>query len=185
MTATPPRPARRASKLKLRRPADIALAFVLGPTAGLTVFFVLILAAGAADPSNGLRSVARMSLAFFYIYMLIFGGLVCLAVELVFITPLLVGFHRWRWRWLNGWTGAAIGFALAFLPTLFIVASATPPHQNEVDWGLTTVAGGHRTAAGWVLAIAGCAAVGLVGLTAASVFRLLAVRRAESAEDAF
>jgi hypothetical protein len=144
----------------LRRPAEIAWAFVLGPTAGLTVLFVLMLAVGVADPTNQLARIPRMSLAFFYIYLLIFGGLVCLVVELVVVTPLLVGFHRYRWRWLNGWTGAAIGFGLAFLPTLLIVAFAP-------------ARGGH---AGWIGPIIASAAVGMVGLTAAGVFRLLAVR---------
>jgi hypothetical protein len=153
------RPASRQGRLVLRRPAEIAWAFVLGPTAGLTVLFVLMLAVGVADPTNGLARIPRMSLAFFYIYLLIFGGLVCLLVELVVVTPLLIGFHRHRWRWLNGWTGAAIGFGLAFLPTLLVVAFAP-------------ARGGHT---GWIGPIIASAAVGLVGLTAAGVFRLLAV----------
>jgi hypothetical protein len=162
MTEAPtPRPARRQSRLVLRRPAEIAWAFVLGPTAGLTVLFVLMLAVGVVNPTNELARIPRMSLAFFYIYLLIFGGLVCLLVELVVVTPLLIGFHRYRWRWLNGWTGAAIGFWLAFLPTLLVVAFAP-------------ARGSH---AGLIGPIIASAAVGLVGLTAAGVFRLLAVRR--------
>ena len=167
MTEAPPLASGRG-RLVLRRPADIAWAFVLGPTAGLTVLFVLMLAAGVIDPAHGLARVPRMSLAFFYIYLLIFGGLVCLLVELVVVTPLLVGFHRYRWRWLNGWSAAAIGFALAFLPTLLIVALA--PGRS-----------GH---AGWLGPIIASAAVGMVGLTAAGVFRLLAVRREDNGEGA-
>lgn len=166
MTDAAPRPARRQSPLRLRRPADIAWAFVLGPTAGLTVLWLLMMAESIVDPAHGLAHVARISLAFFYIYLLIFGGIVCLVVELVFVTPLLVGFHRYRWGWLNGWTGGLIGFALAFTPTLLLVVLA--PASAE-----------HR--AGWLATIVACAAVGLVGLTAAGVFRLLAVRRVESA----
>ena len=166
MTDAPSRPVRRQSRLHLRRPADIALAFVLGPTAGLTLLWVLMMIESIVDPAHGLAHVARISLAFFYIYLLIFGGLVCLIVELVIITPLLVGFHRYRWGWLNGWTGALIGFALAFAPTLLLVVLAPAPAA-------------HR--AGWLATIVACAAVGLVGLTAAGVFRLLAVRHAESA----
>ena len=151
------------SPLRLRRPADIALAFVLGPSAGLTVLFVLLLVVGVLDPGHALARVARLSLAFFYVYLLIFGGLVCLFVELVFITPLLAGFHRYRWRWLNGWTGALIGFALAFAPALLIV-------------GLSPTRVVHLSAPSWVAVVVASAAVGLVGLTAAGVFRLLAVR---------
>ncbi len=157
---------RRRSRLQLRRPAEIAWAFVLGPTAGLTVLFLLLLLGGIVDPADAIRHVARLSLAFFYVYLLIFGGLVCLVVELVVITPLLMGFHRYRWVWLNGWTGALIGFALAFAPPLLLVMFAP----------------GHPAAGpGWPATIIACAAVGVVGLTAAGVFRLLAVRRAESA----
>ena len=167
MTAAPLPAARRDSPLRLRRPADIALAYVLGPAAGLTVFFVLILAAGVVDPTHGLYRVARLSLAFFYIYLLIFGGLICLVVELVVVTPLLMAFSRYRWRWLNGWSGAAIGFALAFAPALLVVELAPRPPE-----------------AGWIETLLACAAVGVIGLVAAGVFRLLAVRRAAESERA-
>ena len=153
----------RRSRLRLRRPADIALAYVLGPAAGLTVLFVLMLAGGALFFRQGFAPVARLSLAFFYIYLLLFGGLVCLLVELAVVTPLLMGFNRYGWRWLNGWSGAAIGFALAFLPTLLVVA-------------LAPAAGGHAAQPGWIATVLASAAVGVVGLTAAGVFRLLAVR---------
>jgi hypothetical protein len=166
MTDAASRPRRAESQLRLRRPADIAWAFVLGPTAGLTLLFVLMMIDSIVDPAHGLAHIARLSLAFFYIYLLIFGGLVCLVVELVVVTPLLVGFHRYRWGWLNGWTGALIGFASAFLPALLLVVLAPTP-------------GAHR--AGWIETVIACAAVGVVGLTAAGVFRLLAVQRAERA----
>ncbi len=167
MTEATPRPAGRRNPLQLRRPADIALAFVLGPAAGLTVLWVLMMIDSIVDPAHGLAHVARLSLAFFYVYLLIFGGLVCLIVELVIVTPLLVGFRRYRWGWLNGWTGALLGFVLAFLPALLLVVFTPTP-------------GAHR--AGWLETILACAAVGVVGLTAAGVFRLLAVRRADDAE---
>lgn len=166
--ADAPRPAaRHRSPLQLRRPAEIAWAYVLGPAAGLTVLFVLMLAVGVVDPAHGLARVARLSLAFFYIYLLIFGGIVCLVVELVVVTPLLLAFSRYGWRWLNGWSGAAIGFALAFLPTLLVVELA----PRETHGGL-------------IATLIACAAVGVVGLVAAGVFRLLAVRRVDDAEGA-
>jgi hypothetical protein len=169
MSDAPAHAAARQSPLRLRRPAEIAWAYVLGPTAGLTVLWLLMLIDSIVDPAHGLAHIARLSLAFFYIYLLIFGGLVCLAVELVVVTPLLVGFHRYRWRWLNGWTGALIGFALAFLPTVLLVV-------------LAPTRGGHR--ASWIATIAACAAVGAVGAVAAGVFRLLAVRRVDDAGGA-
>jgi hypothetical protein len=169
MTDAPGATAPRRSRLRLRRPADIALAFVLAPTAGLTVLWVLMLAGGVLFFPAGFAHIARLSLAFFYIYLLIFGGLVCLVVELVVVTPLLVGFHRYRWRWLNGWTGALIGFVLAFLPTLLVVALA--PSR-----------GGHGARPGWIATTFACAVVGLVGVSAAGVFRLLGVRTVREGE---
>jgi hypothetical protein len=166
--ASPPRPARRRSRLVLRRPADIAWAFVLGPTAGLTVLFLLMLISFMIGGAPLAVRLARTSLAFFFVYLLIFGGIVCLVVELVFITPLLMGFHRYRWGWLNGWTGALIGFAFGFLPALLVLTLAPQ------------TASGPRI---WLARIIAAAAVGAVGAIAAGVFRLLAVRRAEDSEE--
>ena len=171
MSPTPARPRRR---LELRPPAVIAWAYVLGPTAGLTVLFLLMLIGAIFDTSHTLARVAGTSLAFFFIYLLIFGGLICLVVELVVITPLLVGFHRYGWRWLNGWTGALIGFALGFAPSLLLAARALVPYENYARQAAAYM---------WGLAIVSSAAIGAVGAVAAGVFRLLAVRRVDP-EDA-
>ena len=171
MTEATPPPARRRSPLQLRRPAEIAWAFVLGPTAGLTVLFVLVLASMiVGGVPLGVRLAPRMTLAFLYMYLLIFGGLVCLVVELVVVTPILMGFNRYRWRWLNGWTAALIGFALAFTPALLLLALL--PFTAPAGAGL------------WLVRFVAAAAVGIVGLVAAAVFRLLAVKRADAAGEA-
>lgn len=159
------------SRLRLRPPAVIAWAYVLGPTAGLTVLFLLIVIRAMFDPAHTLAGMARTSLAFFFIYLLIFGGLICLVVELVVITPLLVGFHRYGWSWLNGWTGALIGFALGVVPSLLL--DAVTRSYSAYAYGA------NRT---WT-EIAGAIELGLVGAVAAGVFRLLAVRRVD-ADDA-
>ena len=184
MTEAPTRKVRRESQLRLRRPADIALAFVFGPAAGLTVLWLLILIDGIIEPRRGYNGIATLSLAIFYAFLLIVGGVICLFVELVFITPLLIGFHCYRWRWLNGWTLALIGFVLAFTPALLLVALSPPTPGNLTDWGMATLVNGHRTAAGWALTTAVCAVIGLVGVVAAGVFRLLAMRRVDGAEAA-
>ena len=182
MTDAPIRPVRRESQLRLRRPADIALAFVFGPAAGLTVLWLVLLIDAIIEPSRGYHSLPTLSIAIFYVFLLIIGGFVCLVVELVFITPLLIGFHRYRWRWLNGWTLALIGFVLAFTPALLLVALSPPTPGSVRDWGMATLVNGHRTAAGWALTVLVCAVIGLVGVVAAGVFRLLAMRRVDPAE---
>src|ERR1700722_7202804 len=106
------------SRLRLRPPAVIALGFCLGPAAGLTALWMLMLVFAMLDPGRGRRNDEGLRFLFFSPSLWIAGGIVCLVFELLFITPLLIGFHRHRWRWLNGWTGAAIGFALAFAPAL-------------------------------------------------------------------
>ncbi|HEY1750993.1 MAG TPA: hypothetical protein VGG29_07000, partial [Caulobacteraceae bacterium] len=161
--------------LKLRPPPFVALAYVLGPAAGLTVLWLLMLLDVIVEPGRGYSGMALLTFAFFYVYLVIIGVAVCVVFELVFITPLLVAFQRHRWRWLNGWTGAGIGFALGFLAALVVVV-ALPPLPNQTDWGMATLVNGHRTAAGWVLALAACAVVGVVGLVAAGVFRVIAVQ---------
>jgi hypothetical protein len=168
MSGAPTNSRKAPSPLRLRRPAEIALAYVLGPAAGLTLLWVLMLAGGALFFRAGFAGIARLSLAFFYIYLLVFGGLVCLAVELIVVTPLLMGFRRYRWRWLNGWTGALIGFLLAFAPTLLLIALAPARAGHARPELLAT--------------ILASSVVGVVGLTTAAVFRLLAVRRDEDAE---
>ena len=152
------------SRLRLKRPADIAWAFVLGPTAGLTALFVLMLISVMVGPSPGLQHAARLSVA-----LLIFGGLVCLLVELVVITPLLVGF-RDRWRWLNGWSSALVGFALSFAPGLLLLSLLPKPSEVRPE------------AAAWPMTIFAATVVGVIGLMAAGVFRLLAVRTAAPGE---
>jgi len=52
------------------------------------------------------------------VVLLVFGGMLCLAVEFLFLTPLLLAFRRFRWSRLDGWTGAAIGFLFGFLAGL-------------------------------------------------------------------
>ena len=43
-------------------------------------------------------------------WLFMFGGVICVAVEIFIVTPILLGFRRYRWRWLNGWSGSFAGF---------------------------------------------------------------------------
>ena len=106
---------------------------------------------------------------------LLFGGVpVCLLAELVFATPLLVGFSRRHWWWLNGWTACALGFLIAFLP-VFVFDAATPA-IGDTENGVVLAAQGVRTAAGWISLLWADAPWGLAGFTTALTFRLIAVR---------
>ncbi|QQQ18677.1 hypothetical protein JIP62_00530 [Brevundimonas vitis] len=90
------------------------------------------------------------------------GGWMSLAVEIFVITPLLIAHQRYRWGWLNGWTGTALGFFLGAAPWPLMLLAFS-------DLDVLTV----------VAALDMAWKTGLVGATAAVVFRLLAVAPVE------
>jgi len=151
----------RRSALRLRSVPRIALAFALGPWAGLTAMTILEV---LVPPSGGVGQENNVWEGLvIYIGLLGFGGAACLIVEFVIVTPLLLGFQRYRWRWLNGWTGAVIGFAIGFLPSLalaFLDATDATPVTPAV----------------WLQRLESAGLFGSVGLVAAIVFRLIAVQ---------
>ena len=141
------------SRLELRSIPMIGLAFVVGPVVGLSYLWVVQIVLPGSAAADSSRALAAWIL---YIAM---GGALCLVVEAVIVTPILLGFHRYRWGWLNGWTAAAIGFALGFAVWLVALAAS---HQPDSIWD-------------------GAFEAGVVGLIAAIVFRLIAVRRSPEA----
>jgi hypothetical protein len=140
------------SRLELRSIPMIALAFVVGPVIGLTCFWaieVVVPGVVLSDPSRALA---------YWIAYVGLGGAICLAVEAVVIVPILIGFQRYRWGWLNGWTAALIGAAVGaiFWTVALILTTPAPPMKLLTE----------------------AFDPGMVGLIAAIVFRLIAVRRA-------
>jgi hypothetical protein len=143
------------SRLELRSIPIIGLAFVVGPVVGMSYLWVIeVVLPGvlAADPSRALAA---------WIAYVGEGGAICLIIEAVVITPILLGFQRYRWRWLNGWTAAAIGFAV-----------------GAIFWTLALVL---TTPAGPMKLLTEALDPGMVGLIAAIAFRLIAVRRSSEA----
>jgi type IV secretory pathway VirB2 component (pilin) len=141
------------SRLKLRSISVIVLALLLGPIVGLSYLWlvqIVLPGSAAADPS---RAAAAWLL---YIAL---GGAMCLAVEAIVVAPILIGFQRYRWKWLNSVAAAAIGFGLGF-----------------ASWFVASVISG-QDEAGWLKLAAKSLNPGVVGLIAAIVFRLIAVRR--------
>jgi hypothetical protein len=107
--------------------------------------------------------------------LLFLGGVpLCLVAELIVATPLLVGFSRRRWWWLNGWTACGLGALLAFLPVFAFDAAA--PADGDVVSGVVLAANGVRTGAGWISLLLADAPWALAGVTTALTFRLIAVR---------
>lgn len=154
----------------------MAVTYLLAPLIALTGYW-----AAVALPHWNNPEADRPQLLALWFLISVLGGAVCLIVELVFVPPLLIGFHRFRWRWLNGWTGALIGFGLGALPWLVFGILAVEPGSGRSANGVILVEDGHRTLEGW-LALAGEAGgFGLIGVGSALVFRLCAVRRATDA----
>ena len=159
--------------LELRPPLFVAAGYVLGPIAGLTALWLAWI---VPAESFGLALIALPGL-------LVGGGAVCLFLELILVTPLLLGFRRHRWRWLNGWTGAAIGFAVGVLVTTAIDLVSLVPLDGVSLWGsgdAARVSNGVGAAAGWRVWRDGLAPnallIGMSGGVCALVLRLFAVR---------
>jgi hypothetical protein len=160
------------SRLQLRAFPMIVAAYLIAPLVTVSELWLLwygpwAVPTGMAWPQGGQAWA-----------LLLLGGVpVCLLAELVFATPLLVGFSRRRWWWLNGWTACALGFLIAFLP-IFALDTAGPV-IGDTENGVVFAAHGVRTAAGWISLLRGDAPWGLAGFTMALTFRLIAVRTIE------
>jgi hypothetical protein len=161
-----------ATRFELRSTRMIAAAYALAPLAGLTAL-LLAFALSAPDPE---RTLAEWPMA------LVVGGAICLIIELVVVTPLLLGYRAHRWRWLNGWTGVALGFVAGVLASEAMAALIFSDvgiysfgAHNEV-----LVANGAWTVAGWRAWAGGLMTFapqfGLGGAVAALVLRLMIVR---------
>jgi hypothetical protein len=191
------------STLRLRSLGIVALAYLLGPLVGLTVWGGLLYLEASHDRDFD-PAQARTG----WFLALAVGTPFCMLVELVFVTPLLIWFNRLRWRWLNGWTGAMFGFLLGAILWFLMTASSPTPSPDQFTGGLEVCtyyqnaepscshAGpppkplpphariwethGHWTPLGWAHVLIEAAKAGLVGLIAALVFRLIAVRKSEA-----
>jgi hypothetical protein len=157
------------SRLELRSPLRIAFAYLLGPVCGLTVWLVILVVVPPNAP--GLIDV------FFGLWVLTIAlGLpVCLMVEIVVVTPMLAMFQFFRWPWFNGWAAAAVGFLLS-APSWYFLSSLFPEDDGDPSQQAAQV-NGFWTIAGWTHVATLSAWWGVIGLVAALVFRLIAVRR--------
>ena len=149
------------SCLQLRDTDRVVAALIVGPVAGLLALWLCFV---VAEP----RAIMRALLMLPWMFMV--GAPVCAIVEVLFVLPLLIGFRRHGWRWLNSWSAACLGFALSALPWLglLILAQTFAPYSTmPIKWGET---------------IGTAALYGIVGLVAALVFRLMAVESVKPAD---
>lgn len=166
--------------LELRPWWVIGLAYVVAPVVALTALWLVIVMPAVLSPSaEDFDASSAMGL---WVELLVRGGGVCLAVEAVIITPILIGFRRYRWRWLNSWSALAVGFALGALP--FLVAGLWPPDPSRryVVNGETIIPSTQRTWADLSAVLGAAAMMGALGLIAAATFCLIAVRRTRASD---
>lgn len=132
-------------------------AYIIAPVAGLTALWLCIVVYDLCGPNF---SFGRDLLLLPWMYMM--GGFICAIVEIAIVTPLLLGFERHQWKWLNGWSACAIGFLL-----------------SQSVWfaiGAAEILGVNATQTTWTEVTLQSAVVGVVGMVAALCFRLIAVR---------
>ena len=160
-----------SSKLELRSSRTVAIAYVVAAGVAGLFFGLETLIQTRSDP-------AAMALNSDYTFedvlvSAILAAAVCLFIEISVITPLLLGFKKYNWSWLNGFTGSLLGFSLAGGPALLIGLMHNADGTSEL---IGYYAGGHLTSMGWHHAISNALWIGPVGMVCAIVFRIVAVR---------
>lgn len=136
-----------AGKTLILKSGDAVMgAYVVAPLAGMTVLWASITLVDLCR--SGFSSIVRDLLILVWIFPL--GTIVCGLAEVVLVTPVLCGFSRYGWKWLNGWTAGLLGFLAGSVPLAILEGANVEAALNSVF-------------------------TGLVGLTVAVVFRLMAI----------
>jgi hypothetical protein len=158
----------------LRPQPWIAAGYVAAPVVVATLLWLRLVVPPL--PHGGLGRLTLQELASFWVQLLFYGGGFCLLVLLALTAPMLVRLSQGGATWLSGKVAVAIGFAVGFLPTFVVEALPPKPHTSALISGQWVVVNGHRTWEGWKYIVWDALTVGLIGLAAALVFRLLVVK---------
>ena len=144
-----------AGKTLILKSGDAVMgAYVVAPLAGMTVLWTCITTFDLW--ASGSSAIIRDLLLLIWIFPL--GTILCGVAELLLVTPLLFGFRRYRWKWLNGWTAGLIGFSAGSIPVFIL--------ERAHNFGGVIGVGD---------AVLSALLSGVVGLTVAMVFRLMAI----------
>jgi hypothetical protein len=165
-----------ASPFELRPWPYILGGYLAAPIVGTAVAWLYVVASAALRLSTGVPDSGLIRIGMDLIG-LFFG----FAIELIVVTPLLIGFHRWRWRWLNGWTGAGLGFLTISGPIFAFAVLSGVPQRIAAQHGPHALSNGSQTVIAWISTIIASLALGPVGAASAWVLRLIIVRDASVA----
>ena len=144
-------------RLELRAPADVTKAFVLSPLAAVGAFWLCVTVLGAFEPHGGML----MGLILLP-WLLIFGGLLAVILELLVALPLVIAMRRYRWRWMNWGAVVAIGFLTGALPVAVLGVDWTDLRHSVLD----------------TPALASLAGFGVTGIVGAVTFARIAAQPA-------
>jgi hypothetical protein len=158
-------PPRSGETLPLRPFVMVWVAYLLAPAAGTSAVWVLSQVANYLHLPIQLmtdwvpKPGSQLSFLDFMFPLAVYTPLGFL-VEVVFVTPILLVYRHYRWRWINTWSIAAIGLIVSALATLGIQLGAGPVGQSYHPIHASVIAG-------------------LVGLFGALMFRLIAFGRTD------
>jgi hypothetical protein len=158
-------------QFELNSISKILLAYLVSAIIGGGVLGIEIVVLAAFDEhsSSFLKDPAGT-----FIWSAFGGGFLSLVAELLLVTPFLVLFHRFQWRWLNRWSGTIIGFFIGATLAFFISLS---PVEGDLDVAMGYFSrSGLPTLGGWIRAGTDAIIFGLVGGGCALAFWVFAIR---------
>ena len=108
------------SRLELRSDGRLGLAYAVAP----------LFAAGAAwitmTVLPGDFSLVRS--LFLLPWVMLYGSILIGIAELIFVTPFVWAFQRYRWNWLSGWSACLLALAIGTLLGFSIGSIEVVPH---------------------------------------------------------
>jgi hypothetical protein len=165
-------------RLELRSPPVVVAAYLLAAIAGGLMFELEFRILDVMQVGTPIQAIHRSLQS--AVETVLLTGVPLLAIEIVALTPILIGFARRRWRWLNGWTGVLMGALLGAVPSFLFFLR---PNADGTSESLGLYQNGGLTLAGWAHAGNNAILFGAVGATAALIFRVVAVRRYRELSD--
>jgi predicted neutral ceramidase superfamily lipid hydrolase len=165
-------------RLELRSCCRIVIAYLVAPLVGAFVLFCILMLLGGTSWQTLFQFYTRdaAAIAFGICYLL------CFFIEVIWASLFLALFVTYRWSWLNGWMGAALGFVLGSFGW-WVFGGQLLGGLNPIEVGVAALRSETpeettRRVTSMMLTY------GMAGLISATAFRFLAVRSCPAVEAA-